>query len=113
MPFGNGKKYFRGSFQFSILKILKIYHSGNLKFINLVIFQSFEFRISMEKNPNFSYAKFYLKYFRLLWVNLSLVSSLSASLLYSCIRLVDSSRKHEVENSVFHYRVENFIPKSR
>jgi len=49
-PFGNRKKYFTGSFQFSIVTIKKKYHpSGNLKFNNLSIFQSSKFRILMGK----------------------------------------------------------------
>jgi len=41
MPFENRKKYFRGSFQFSIVKIEKKYHpSRNLKFKKIGIFQS-------------------------------------------------------------------------
>jgi len=49
MPFGNRKKYFRGSFQFSIVTILKKYPSGNLKFNNLGIFQSLKLRILVGK----------------------------------------------------------------
>jgi len=47
MPFGHRKIHFRGSFQFSIVTILKISPSVNLKFINLGIFQSLKFRILM------------------------------------------------------------------
>jgi len=48
MPFGNRKKYFRGSYQFSI--VFKKYHpSGNLKCINSGISQSLKLRILMEK----------------------------------------------------------------
>jgi len=50
MPFANRKKYFRVSFQISKVAILKKYHpSGNLKYNNLGIFQTFKLRISMEK----------------------------------------------------------------
>jgi len=52
-PFGNRQKYFRGSFQFSILSQSKKYrHFGDLKFNNLGIFQSLKLRISMGKNPS-------------------------------------------------------------
>jgi len=55
MPFGNRKKYFRGSFQFSIVTIQKISLPRNLKFDYLGIFQSLKLRISMGKNAfNFS-----------------------------------------------------------
>jgi len=48
------KNYFRGSFQRSIVTIIKIYHpSRNLKFDNLGIFQSFKFRILKEKSFQF------------------------------------------------------------
>jgi len=50
MPFGNRKKYFRGSFQFSIVAIKKK-APGNLIFDYLGIFESLKSRISMEKNP--------------------------------------------------------------
>jgi len=40
MPFGNRKNYFRGSFELSIVHFKKYHPSGNLKFINLGIFQS-------------------------------------------------------------------------
>jgi len=50
MPFGNRKKYFRVSFQFSIVTIHKKYHpSGNLKFNYLGIFQSLKLRIFVGK----------------------------------------------------------------
>jgi len=50
MPFGNRKKYFRESFQFSVAKIKKKYlFSGNLKFKYLRIFQSLKLRILKEK----------------------------------------------------------------
>ena len=49
MPFGNRKKYFKGSFQLKIVTIQKILPPGNLKFNYLGIFQSFKLRISMEK----------------------------------------------------------------
>ena len=50
MPFGNRKKYFRGSFQFSIVTIRKISPPlpGNLKFHYLGVFQSLKWRISVE-----------------------------------------------------------------
>jgi len=49
MPFGNRKKYFKDLFS-SVLSQFKKYHlSGNLKFIDLGIFQSLKFRISMEE----------------------------------------------------------------
>jgi len=51
MPFGNQQKYFRGSFQFSIVTIQKKYHlPGNLKFNNLSIFQNLKWRLLMEKD---------------------------------------------------------------
>jgi len=69
MPFGNRKKYLKGSFQFSIVTIQKIPPPVNL-FNYLGIVQSFKLRISIEKNPfNFSQAKFPSKYFGLSWVN--------------------------------------------
>jgi len=44
MPFGNRNNYFKGSIQFSIVKIKKKYRpSGNLKFKNLGISQSLKF----------------------------------------------------------------------
>jgi len=46
---GNKKKYFRGSFQLSIVTIQKISPSGYLKFNNLGIFHSLKSRILMEK----------------------------------------------------------------
>jgi len=46
---GAEKKYFRGSFQLSIVTIRKISPPGNLMFDYLGIFQSLELRISMEK----------------------------------------------------------------
>jgi len=50
MPLGNRKKYFRGSFQFSIVTIKKKYiSSGNLKFHYLGIFQSLKLRIFVKK----------------------------------------------------------------
>jgi len=49
MPFGNRKKYFRGTFQISIVTIERISPPGNLKFNYLGIFQSLKLRISMEK----------------------------------------------------------------
>jgi len=48
MPFGNRKKYFRGSFQHDSKNINP---PGNLKFDYLRIFPSLKLRISMEKNP--------------------------------------------------------------
>jgi len=39
MPFGNGKKCFRGSFKFSIVIIKKYHPSGNLKLKNEGILQ--------------------------------------------------------------------------
>jgi len=73
MPFGNRKKYFRGSFQFSIVMILKIYHSsGTLKYNHFGIFESLKFCVIMEKNPSdFTSAKCHSKYFGLLWVELT------------------------------------------
>jgi len=47
MPFGSRNIYFRGSFQFSIVK--KYHPSGNLKFNYSGIFQSLKLHISMEK----------------------------------------------------------------
>jgi len=53
MPFGNRKKYFWGSFQFSIVSIWKKYHpSGNLKFYNLGILKSLKLRILVKKNSS-------------------------------------------------------------
>ena len=60
MPFENRKKIKKknilknwGSFHFSVVTIKKKYHpSGNLKLIDLGIFQSLKFRILMEKNPS-------------------------------------------------------------
>jgi len=50
MSFGNRKIYFRGSFEFSIVRKIKKYHfSGNLKLNNLGIFQSLKLRILKEK----------------------------------------------------------------
>jgi len=50
MPFGNRKKYFKGTHQFSTMSQFKKYHpSGNLKFNNLGFFQSLKLRILMEK----------------------------------------------------------------
>jgi len=50
MPFGNRKNYFRGSFEFKIVRIKEKYHpSGNMKFNNLGIFQSSKLRMFMEK----------------------------------------------------------------
>jgi len=49
MPSGNSKIYFRGSFQFSIVKIKKYHPSGNLKFNNEGIFQSLKLRNLMGK----------------------------------------------------------------
>jgi len=49
MPFGNRKKYFRGSFQFSIVLIKKYHSSGNLKFYNIGIFKSLKLRILVKK----------------------------------------------------------------
>jgi len=54
MPFGKRQKYFKGSFQFSIVTILlsqfkKYQPSGKLKFSNFGIFQSLKLRILMEK----------------------------------------------------------------
>jgi len=49
------KKYFRGSFQFSIVTIQKISLPGKLKFNYLRISESLKLRISMEKKTfNFS-----------------------------------------------------------
>jgi len=49
MPFGNGKKYFRRSFQFSIVTIKKISPLWNPKNFYFGIFQSLKFRILMKK----------------------------------------------------------------
>jgi len=49
MPFGNKKRNFRETFQFSIVAVKKISPPGNLKFNYLGIFQSLKLRISMEK----------------------------------------------------------------
>jgi len=47
MQFGNREKYFRGSFQLSIVEIKKKYHpAGNLIFNYLDIFYSLKLRIS-------------------------------------------------------------------
>ena len=49
MPFGNRKKYFKGSSQFSIVTVWKISPSGNLKFNNFGIFQSLKLHFLMEQ----------------------------------------------------------------
>jgi len=49
MPFGNRKKYFRGSFHFGIVTIQKISPPRNLNFNYSGIFQSLKLRILMEK----------------------------------------------------------------
>ena len=49
MPFGNRKKYFRGSFQFSEVTLKKYHPSGNLKINNFGIFQRLKLRIIEEK----------------------------------------------------------------
>jgi len=50
MPFGNRKKSILEDLFCSVLSQFKIYHpSGNLKFLNLGIFQALKFRILMEK----------------------------------------------------------------
>jgi len=56
----------------SILSQFKRYHpSGNLKFNYLGIFPSLKLHILISKNLfYFSYAKFYSKYFGLIWVNM-------------------------------------------
>jgi len=49
MPFGNRKNILEDLFR-SVLSLFEKYHpSGNLKFINLGIFQSLKMRILMEK----------------------------------------------------------------
>jgi len=47
MPFGNRKKYYRGSFQFSIVTVQKISTPGNLKFNYLGVFLCMKLRILM------------------------------------------------------------------
>jgi len=47
MPLSNRKKYFRGSFQFSIVTVQKYHPCGNLKFNYLGIFQTLKLRILM------------------------------------------------------------------
>jgi len=55
IPFGKRKKYFRGSFQFSIVTIKEYHPSGNLTFPYLGIFHGLKLRILTGKNPfNFS-----------------------------------------------------------
>jgi len=49
MPLGNRKKYFRGSFQFSIVTIQKISPLKKYKFNYLGNFQSLKMRFLMEK----------------------------------------------------------------
>jgi len=44
MPFGNRKIYFKGIFQFSIVKFKKYHPSGNVEFNNLGICQSLKLR---------------------------------------------------------------------
>jgi len=51
MPFGNRKKNILEDLFTSVSSQFEKYHpSGNLKFIDLRIFQSLKFRILMEKN---------------------------------------------------------------
>jgi len=56
MPFGKRKKYFRRSYQFSIVTILEKHHpSRNMKLNNLGNFGSLKLRILMgKKTSNFS-----------------------------------------------------------
>jgi len=69
MKFENRKTYFRGSFQLSMVKIKKKYHlSGNLKFNNLGILQSFKLRNLMGKILAISLKLNFSKYFGRLWV---------------------------------------------
>jgi len=49
MPFGNRKIYIRGSLSTVLSQFLKYHPSENLKFNNLVIFQSLELHVVMEK----------------------------------------------------------------
>jgi len=49
MPFGNRKKYFRGSFSSALLQFKKYHPSESLKFNNFGIFQSLKLRILVEK----------------------------------------------------------------
>jgi len=53
MPFRNRNNYFRGSFQFSIVKIKKISPLKNLKFNNLGVSQSLKFRIWWKQSFQF------------------------------------------------------------
>jgi len=67
MPFGNRNKYFRGSFQFSIVTIKKII--THLETRNSIIFSKLKTSYFNGINlSNSSYAKFHSKYYGLLWV---------------------------------------------
>ena len=69
MPFGNRKKKLENLFNSVLSQLKKHNPSGNLKIINLRIFQSSKLRILFKKIPsNSSKAKFHSKYFGLLWV---------------------------------------------
>jgi len=96
IPFVNGKLYFRGSVQLSIITLSKFHPSGNLKFNYLGVVQSLNLRIlmkklflvslelsftpktlgcygMMEKNPsNIAQAKVHSKYFGVSCVKLRL-----------------------------------------
>ena len=64
MPFGNRKKNILDNLSNSILSQFKKYQpSGNLKFINLGIFQSLKFHISMKK----TLIAFKLNFTQILW----------------------------------------------
>jgi len=49
IPFGNRKKYFRGSSEFSIATIQKIYHPRKTEINYLGISESLQLRITLEK----------------------------------------------------------------
>jgi len=51
MPFGNRKKYYKGSFQVSFVTVKKYHSSENQKFNNLGFFQSLKLRNSMGNSP--------------------------------------------------------------
>jgi len=91
IPLGNGKKYFRGSFQISIWSQFKEYHpSGNQKFNNLGIFQSLKLRILMEKilpiSPKLNFTPNTLG---LLWVN---ALAATANYFFPCVMAAASDQ---------------------
>jgi len=69
MPFGNIKIYFRGSFQFSIVSILKISPPWKPEILLFSHFLKLKIAYFYGKNPfNFSQDEFHSKYFGQLWV---------------------------------------------